>query len=353
MHVTLHLTDQCNLDCSYCVHEKRDCVMSETVLNAACDYIFQSGTTAGICFFGGEPLLEKGLLQKAVTRCQQHTKETGIPFQCKMTTNGTLLDKDFIQYAKSIGMHIGLSFDGTGQDRCRRYRDGSGTFSDLERNAKLLLEQLPNSYAMMTIAPEAVDTYTDSVKYLYRLGFRNMNATLAYGKRVHWTDVHLEQLQTELQKTADFYEQQFLQGTPFYFGTFDGKIQDSIRGHCSGERCHLGLRQMPVTPDGSLYPCTQFINDPDYLLGDVFHGLDKEKVRKLIHREATPNRCQECALKNRCTNACGCMNRLETGDENQVSPLQCTYERMLIATCDAVANRMMEQKPEAFLKKFA
>ena len=201
--------------------------MSETVLNAACDYIFQSGTTAGICFFGGEPLLEKDLLQKAVTRCQQHAKETGIPFQCKMTTNGTLLDKDFIQYAKSIGMHIGLSFDGTGQDRCRRYRDGSGTFSDLERNAKLLLEQLPNSYAMMTIAPEAVDTYTDSVKYLYRLGFRNMNATLAYGKRVHWTDVHLEQLQTELQKTADFYEQQFLQGTPFYFGTFDGKIQDS------------------------------------------------------------------------------------------------------------------------------
>ena len=158
--------------------------MSETVLNAACDYIFQSGTTAGICFFGGEPLLEKGLLQKAVTRCQQHAKETGIPFQCKMTTNGTLLDKAFIQYAKSIGMQIGLSFDGTGQDRCRRYRDGSGTFSDLERNAKLLLEQLPNSYAMMTIAPEAVDTYTDSVKYLYRLGFRNMNATLAYGKRV-------------------------------------------------------------------------------------------------------------------------------------------------------------------------
>lgn len=151
--------------------------MSETVLNAACDYIFQSGTTAGICFFGGEPLLEKDLLQKAVTRCQQHAKETGIPFQCKMTTNGTLLDKAFIQYAKSIGMQIGLSFDGTGQDRCRRYRDGSGTFSDLERNAKLLLEQLPNSYAMMTIAPEAVDTYTDSVKYLYRLGFRNMNAT--------------------------------------------------------------------------------------------------------------------------------------------------------------------------------
>ena len=213
MHVTLHLTDQCNLDCSYCVHEKRNCVMSETVLNAACDYIFQSGTTAGICFFGGEPLLEKGLLQKAVTRCQQHAIETGIPFQCKMTTNGTLLDKAFIQYAKSIGMQIGLSFDGTGQDRCRRYRDGSGTFSDLERNAKLLLEQLPNSYAMMTIAPEAVDTYTDSVKYLYRLGFRNMNATLAYGKRVHWTDAHLEQLQAELQKTADFYEQQFLQGT--------------------------------------------------------------------------------------------------------------------------------------------
>lgn len=183
--------------------------MSEEVMEAACQYIFQSGTAAGICFFGGEPLLQKDLIYKAVARCQTLSKETGMPFSCKMTTNGTLLDETFIAYAKRIGLFIGLSFDGCGQDRCRRYRDGSGTFSDLERNAKLLLSAMPESYAMMTIAPQTVDTYADSVRYLHRLGFHNITATLAYGKRVHWTDAHLEQLQTELNRTADFYAKEF------------------------------------------------------------------------------------------------------------------------------------------------
>lgn len=353
MHVTLHLTEQCNMDCSYCVHEKRSRNMSEEVLEAACQYIFQSGTTAGICFFGGEPLLQKDLIYKAVARCQTLSKETGMPFSCKMTTNGTLLDASFIAYAKQIGLFIGLSFDGCGQDRCRRYRDGSGTFQDLEWNAKLLLSVMPEAYAMMTIAPETVDTYADSVRYLHGLGFRNLTATLAYGKRVHWTDAHLEQLQMELNRTADFYAEEFEKGTPFYFGTFDSKIQDSIRGRCSGEHCHLGLRQMPVTPDGSLYPCTQFIGDPAYRLGDVFHGLNQAKVRELIQREATPTACQDCALKKRCTNSCGCMNRLETGDENQVSPLQCTYEQMLIGVCDTLAERLINYNEKQFLKKFA
>lgn len=341
------------MDCSYCIHEKKDQHMSEEVLLAACDYIFQTGTSAGICFFGGEPLLQKHLIPKAVAYCQARSKETGIPFSCKMTTNGTLLDEAFVSYAKEIGMSIGLSFDGIGQDRCRRYANGTGTLQDVEGAAKLLLRYLPNTYAMMTIAPEAVDTYAASVEYLYALGFRNITATPAYGKNVHWTDDHLNQLHMELQKTADFYSTLFESGKYLYFGTFDSKIQDSIRGFRASERCHLGLRQMPVATDGSLYPCTQFIGDPAYRLGDVFHGVDAERVRALIKRDATPTECQVCALKNRCTNSCGCMNRMETGDENQVSPLQCTYEQMLIGVCDQMAERLLAMNESRFLKKFA
>ncbi len=341
------------MDCSYCVHEKKDRSMSDEVLFAACDYIFQSGKTAGICFFGGEPLLRKDAIYKAVSYCQTRANETGIPFSCKMTTNGTLLDEAFIDYAKEINLSIGLSFDGLGQNRCRCYADGSGTFSDLERTAQQLLRKMPETCAMMTIAPEAVDTYAASVAYLYQLGFRRITATPAYGKRVHWTDSHLEQLQEELEKTAAFYESCFVKGEPFYFGPFNSKIQENIRGRCAGEHCHLGLRQMPVATDGTLYPCTQFIGDPDYRMGDVFHGLDKAQVRKLAQRDATPESCRDCALKNRCTNSCGCMNRLETGNENVVSALQCTYEQMLIGVCDALAERLIQENEALFVKKFA
>ena len=59
MNLTLHLTDNCNMDCSYCIREKCPRDMTEDVLLAACDLAFSRGQRAGLCFFGGEPLLKK------------------------------------------------------------------------------------------------------------------------------------------------------------------------------------------------------------------------------------------------------------------------------------------------------
>ena len=86
MNLTLHLTERCNMDCSYCVNDKCDRDMSEEVLYAACDLSFSKGKTAGICFFGGEPLLKKELIFKALDYCQRKSAVTGMPFKTKMTT---------------------------------------------------------------------------------------------------------------------------------------------------------------------------------------------------------------------------------------------------------------------------
>ena len=84
MNLTLHLTENCNMDCSYCIREKCPKDMSEEVLLKACDLAFSKGTRAGLCFFGGEPLLKKDLIYKALDYCSEKSKATGIPFDCKM-----------------------------------------------------------------------------------------------------------------------------------------------------------------------------------------------------------------------------------------------------------------------------
>lgn len=353
MNLTLHLTKQCNMACSYCITEKHPVRMTEEVLLAACDLAFSSGSSAGLCFFGGEPLLEKEQIYKAVSYGQEKSRQTGKPFHCKMTTNGTLLDESFVLYAKAQQMEIGLSFDGLAQEFCRRYKDGTSTLPVLEKNAKLLLRHMPNTHALMTIAPDAVSCYAQSVIYLYKLGFRKICATIAYGKRVHWTDQHLRQLQEELQKLAAFYSCQMEKGEAFYFSPFDGKIRDCIYGTSPASRCHLGLRQMPVAVDGRLYPCTQFMGEDAYCLGDVFSGVNRDRQQALIRHSALPETCRTCALKNRCTNSCGCMNRMETGDAQRVSPLQCTYERMLIEICDTMAENLHKTCHAQFLQHFA
>lgn len=352
MNLTLHLTDSCNMDCAYCTHTKTPARMSESVVDAACDLAFSAGRSAGLCFFGGEPLLEMPLIYRAVSRCTAKSKETGIPVFYKMTTNGTLLTESFLAFARGVKIGIGLSFEGSAQDCCRVFADGSGTFGVVEEKAKLLLKYMPKSYALMTIAPQAVPQFADAVKYLYQLGFRNMTATIAYGNRVHWTDEDLKHLEKQMREIAAFYEEAFLRGEPFYFSPIDAKISDNIRGFNPSERCHLGFRQMPVATDGRLYACTQFIGDEAYCFGDVFTGIDREKQKAVAMRASEPETCKECALRKRCTNSCGCMNRLETGNEDVVSALQCSYERMTIALADETADRLFAANEAAFRRRF-
>ena len=353
MNLTLHLTDNCNMDCSYCIREKCPKDMSEDVLYKACDLAFSKGTRAGLCFFGGEPMLKKDLIFKALDYCEEKSKETGIPFDCKMTTNGTLLDEEFLERAKRSNMGIGLSFDGKAQDVCRIFAGGKPTSSVVEEKARLLLKILPGSSALATIAPQAVPYYAESVKYLHDLGFKRVSFVIAYGHKVDWTDNDLDALREQLELTADYLKELFIKKDTFYMSTIGSKISDCIRGKNPAERCHLGVRQMPVTPGGDLYPCTSFIGDEKYLLGNVFDGINEAKVLELAKRSSVPMTCAGCDLVKRCTNSCGCANRMNTGNENEVSPLQCTYERMLIEISDKLGEELYQIDPERFAKEFA
>lgn len=353
MNLTLHLTEECNMACSYCPNHKSRAVMTEEIADAAVDLAFSKGTRAGLCFFGGEPLLCRDLIYRCLDRCEKLSKETGKRIDYRMTTNGTLLDEEFIIRAKNAGMIIGVSFEGTAQSVCRRFRDGSDTLPVLNEKTALLLKHMPLSYAMMTIAPEAVDKYAESVKYIYEHGFRRVTATIAFGPNVCWTEEKLAVLKEQLLEIADFYTEIVGSGKRFYFSTFDAKISECISGYNPAERCHLGYRQMPVNVDGRIYPCTQFIGDPDYLLGDVFSGINTDKQIEIAKRSSTPSECLECELRGRCTNSCGCMNRLETGNENKISPLQCTYERMIIDIADSIADKLMNEHEKEFVEKFS
>ena len=353
MNLTLHLTENCNMACSYCLREKTPKDMSMEVLHKACDLAFSDGKKAGLCFFGGEPLLRKDLIYEALDYCEAKSKETGIPFNCKMTTNGTLLDEEFIKRAAKAKMGIGLSFDGKGQDISRRFPDGSSTAALLETKAKMLLKYMPKTLAMLTLDPKAASTLSDSVKYLIGLGFTKISTVLAYGKNVSWTDEDLEIVRVELNKVADFLRDEFKEGRRYYVAPLINKIRECVAGKNPAEHCHLGVRQMPVTPDGELYPCTSFIKDEDYYLGTVFGGIEKDRVIAIAKRSNTPATCVDCDLKTRCTNSCGCANRMNTGHEDQVSPLQCTYERMIIEIADRLGGELYEYSEKEFAEFFA
>ncbi len=338
--------------CRYCVREKTSEDMSTGVLYKTCDLAFSKGRNAGLIFFGGEPLLRKDLIYSALDYCEKKSHETGMPFGCKMTTNGTLLDEKFLARAKEFDMGIGLSFDGIGQDVARRFPDGSSSFALMEEKARLLLKFLPKSVALITIHPEACPMLFDSVKYLMKLGFKRISTVMAYGSKVTWTDKDLDVLRSEYNKIADLLRDEINAGHIYSVSPLTSKIRECVQGKNPAEHCHLGVRQMPVTPKGDIYPCTSFLNDEEYYLGNVFDGLDAERVSNIASRNNTPDTCKECDLVGRCTNSCGCANRLNTGCEDKVSPLQCTYERMVIEIADRLGDEIYSCDQAVFCKIF-
>ena len=108
MHLTLHLTDRCNLACRYCYQRHGGADMSFETAAAAIDRL-ATGNNPGIVFFGGEPLLRKDLMLALVDRCEAREPNR---FHYKVTTNGTLLDESFLAEAGRRRLAVALSCDG-------------------------------------------------------------------------------------------------------------------------------------------------------------------------------------------------------------------------------------------------
>ena len=298
MHLTLHITNKCNLRCKYCYVEQGAKTMTRETAFAAVDLAASEKKPCGLIFFGGEPLVERELIYDIVAYSQKIKKETGQIFYYKITTNGTLLDEEFLKFSKNINMMIGFSHDGHAQNDCRVFHDGSGTADILEGKIPMLLKYQPYAVAMCTVNPETVQKLSSSVEFLFNKGFRYITVSPNYDKSAKWDKKTLAVLESEYKKLAELYIKWTKANMKFYLSCFEMKILSHLRGekYCE-DRCQLGKKQVSVAPDGKLYPCVQFVGDPEFEMGDVFSGIDLDK-RKIIEQKGSMNSpvCEGCAI---------------------------------------------------------
>jgi uncharacterized protein len=361
MHVTLHLTTACNLKCSYCYArpESKGIDMTREIIDKAIDFsMTEFKTNIGLVFFGGEPLLRKDLIKYAVERCKtiEYQQQPRPHFHFKLTTNGTLLDDDFIKFSKESGISIGLSIDGIekAHDFSRIGRNGDGSFHIIEPKINRLLEIQPYIHAMMVITPDSLIYYAKSVEYLINRGFRYIIASMNYAG--NWQPKHLNELKNQYQIISRLYKKWTFEQKKFYFSPFEMKLATHIRGNedkCY--TCQLSKRQISIAPDGKIYPCVQFVKDgisnTAYSIGDIWQGFDTQ--REVLFNQSVEEKetCKDCALKVRCYHTCSCLNYQTTGNINKVSPLLCETERILIPIVDQLGEELYKSRAAMFIQK--
>lgn len=361
MHITLHLTTACNFNCNYCyAHPKTKGVeMTKEVLDKALE--FASNTkqrNIGVVFFGGEPLLKKELIEYAVNKCKQIEKENEFRshYHFKITTNGALLDEDFLNFSTKYGINIGLSLDGNKEmhDANRRTFNNHGTFNEINEKVDLILEKQPYTKIFSVVNPNTLQYYAKSVEFLIERGFKYIISSLNFD--TEWKDSDLRELEKQYKKIAKLYKKWTLEERKFYFSPFEMKFANHIRGNednCFG--CNLSLKQISIAPDGLIYPCVQFVQDAihnkDFSIGNVWDGFNENRNTLTAKSQKRNEECANCAFINRCYNTCSCLNYQTTGMINEISPILCETEKMLVPIVDKLGEELYRIKAPMFIQK--
>ena len=110
--------------------------------------------------------------------------------------------------------------------------------------------------------------------------------------------------------------------------TFYHYMIDLEHGPCIYKRisgCGSGTEYMAVTAWGDLYPCHQFVGDPDYRLGDIWSGVTnraKQDEFKYCNVYSHPE-CSDCWAKLYCSGGCAANAYHATGQISGVYQYGC------------------------------
>ncbi len=143
----LHLTDRCNLRCTYCYLPHVKNTMDLETGKQVIDAVFRSAdiykfSSVLLKYAGGEPLLSLSLLQKIHQYAEENALKSGTALESVLLSNGTLLTEEAVNFLKAHQIRLMISLDGlnTAHDAQRIYAGGKGTFLDVVKAIELALQ---------------------------------------------------------------------------------------------------------------------------------------------------------------------------------------------------------------------
>ena len=365
----LHVAHDCNLSCRYCFagegeyHGERGLMSLETGKKALDFLVKASGSRRNleVDFFGGEPLLNFGVVKELVAYGRSLEKENNKNFRFTITTNGVLLDDEKMEFINKEMDNLVLSIDGRKEvhDRMRPFKGGQDKdiscydmiLPKLLKAAKSREEAGKQYYVRGTYTRFNTD-FSKDVLHLADLGFTqiSMEPVVASPKEPYsLRKADMAELLSEYEALAKEFLARKKGEKPFHFFHF---MIDLEGGPCIYKRltgCGAGSEYLSVTPEGSLYPCHQFAGEPQFLLGNVNDGVQNTALVeqfKSVNVYAKPE-CRKCFAKLYCSGGCMANSYHHTGSVTEIYEEMCVLQRRRVECAVYIkAMESLKQKEE-------
>lgn len=285
-----------------------------------------------INFYGGEPLLAFDRIQQAVRSFKNRLKNQNIIFS--MSTNGSLLDDEKLEFFNQNKFSLLLSFDGFAQNIHRK----KGSFNHIVTVLKKLLIYPDIDLEINSVfTPKTIGDFSKSVQFMANLGIPEISATLSQNS--YWSPLALCHYKEELQSLKKF---------TFLFRLQHGYIpflkfrRDQGRGIFS---CYAARDRLAITPDGKLWGCHLFADFytgkettdeySKYCLGDLVSFAES---REKVFTEVSAN-YSKFRMDQFCTDHTLCAN-CEEMEECKVCPID---NRLQSSSFDRIPHWICEQ----------
>ncbi len=358
MHVTLVLTHECNLACTYCyAGEKFRRDMDWDTVSRSLDLLFAAprgfrDAPLDLGFFGGEPLICFDMLERAAMDAQARAARDGRTLRLAVTTNGTLIDDAVAARLRELGVQVTLSIDGCREahEATRPQRGGRSSFDDVLRGAEAMKRAGLPLRVIAVVSPENVRWLGESVRFLAAQGATEIILNPAFEGA--WSDDDLVVWEAGLVAAAEVYAAAIRAGRPIAMPTFDNKLLAAAKGGlASCDTCGAGDRELAVSPQGNLYPCARMVGedrDPRLVIGTLDSGVLPARTAEFVQGPLDPA-CGECAERWRCGASCACANLAETGTTHLPGGTQCWYEQASARIADATGRTLLDEGDATFL----
>ena len=307
----LHVSHDCNLRCKYCFadegayHSKRE-VMSRETAFAAIDFLLRESGQRKVLevdFFGGEPLMNLGVV------------------------------KDTVYYAKEQAAKLGKRFLFT--TTTRKTVNGKGSFDLVIEKIKKFVRSRGDKhyYVRGTFTAKNLD-FAKDVLFLADQGFDSisMEPVVTDIPELQIKEEHLPRIEKEYENLCEAYLEREEKGEGFNFFHFNIDLEG---GPCLSKRvsaCGAGNEYFSVVPNGDIYPCHQFAGDNKWKMGNVFEGKLNDNIRSKFAESClfTRKKCENCFAKFICSGGCSANNYHYNGDIEEPYAMTCAMMKKRI-----------------------
>ncbi len=370
--LVVNVTSKCNLSCTYCYEYGDDRLseastkprfMDETTARQSVDFMFaESGEqkVVHLTFFGGETLLNFKVLKSTLAYARERGAQLGKAVDVSLTTNGTLLRPEIIDWLVENDVGVTVSMDGAKeqQDTFRLFSNGQGSYNTVAPNVRELLARKPRRPvgARVTLTKQNLDVVSIYRHLAEDLGFFEVGfapVTTSWQRDYAIQDEGFFAMLEQFKLLAAEYLQYALEGRRHRFSNVRDTLEEIHKGLSKSHPCGAGMGLMGVATDGDVALCHRFAGSDSHKLGTVTGGVDYAAQEAYLARHHIENKtdCSTCWARPLCAGGCYHEAHTRYGDTQHANLHYCEWIRSWTNTCLEVYATIAERRPE-FLQQF-